>query len=293
MADRFINVLVTITLIEMMVAVGLGVRIVSLIEVAKTWRFILKALIANYLIVPAATVALLLLVKPEAMVGAGFLILAVCPGAPFAPACTKLAKGNEAAAVGLMVFLAGSSAIAAPVLLQVLMPLASTSQSLQVDGVKMLTTLLATQLLPLCVGLAIRHFRPGLAQTLQGPANRASAALSVLAAACILVIHFHLVTEIRLRGYAGMLALLVISWAGGCLLGGPSRDTRKAMALTTSLRNVGVGLVIATGNFGGTAAVTATLAYGLFEIAGSLLLAWWWGRRPAQAKTVAEAAPAS
>jgi BASS family bile acid:Na+ symporter len=50
------------------------------------------------------------------------------------------------------------------------------------------------------------------------------------------------------------------------------------LALTTSLRNVGVGLVIATSNFGGTAAVTAVLAFGIFEIVGSLLLALAWGR---------------
>jgi BASS family bile acid:Na+ symporter len=51
------------------------------------------------------------------------------------------------------------------------------------------------------------------------------------------------------------------------------------MALTTSLRNVGVGLVIAAGNFAGTAAVTAALAYGILEIVGSLLLALWWARQ--------------
>ncbi len=50
------------------------------------------------------------------------------------------------------------------------------------------------------------------------------------------------------------------------------------MTLTTSLRNVGVGLIIATNNFGGTAAVTSVLAYGIFEIAGTLLLALAFGR---------------
>jgi BASS family bile acid:Na+ symporter len=51
------------------------------------------------------------------------------------------------------------------------------------------------------------------------------------------------------------------------------------MTLTTSLRNVGVGLVIAAGNFANTAAVTAVLAYGLIEILGSVLLAVVWGKR--------------
>ena len=65
------------------------------------------------------TVGLLLLFQPaDIMVPAGFLILAVCPGAPFGPGCTRIAKGNVATAVGMMVLLAGSSALAAPLLLR-------------------------------------------------------------------------------------------------------------------------------------------------------------------------------
>ena len=75
---------------------------------------------------------------------------------------------------------------------------------------------------------------------------------------------------------SAMLALLIISWAAGWLLGGPEFEARKTMTLTTSLRNVGVGLVIATGSFAGTPAVTAVLVYGLFEVLGSLLLALAW-----------------
>jgi hypothetical protein len=54
------------------------------------------------------------------------------------------------------------------------------------------------------------------------------------------------------------------------------------MTLTTSLRNVGVGLVVATGTFAGTPAVTAVVVYGLLEVVGSLLLALGWGRRAEQ-----------
>jgi BASS family bile acid:Na+ symporter len=53
------------------------------------------------------------------------------------------------------------------------------------------------------------------------------------------------------------------------------------MTLTASLRNGGVGLVIATGTFAGTPAVTAVLVYGLGEVMGSLLLALGWARRSA------------
>jgi bile acid:Na+ symporter, BASS family len=271
--DQIINLLVTITLVEMMVATGLGVSFAELAAVAQNRRLVTKVSLANYLCVPAVTVGLLLLFHPLPMVSAGFLILAVCPGAPFAPACTKLAKGNVASAVGWMVILAGSSAIVAPALLYLLLPHMAGSESLEVDAVKIVVTLLVTQLAPLCLGLGIRHWLPGLAGRLQRPANLLSAILNLTMMGIVLVVYFPLMAEIRLRGYVGMSALLAVSWAAGWLLGGPGSDNRRALMLTTSLRNVGVGLIIATSNFGGTAAVTAVLAYGIFEILGSLLLA--------------------
>jgi BASS family bile acid:Na+ symporter len=90
-----------------------------------------------------------------------------------------------------------------------------------------------------------------------------------------------------------MLILLVASVVIGWLAGGSGRDNRRTMALTTSLRNVGVGLVIATGNFAGTPAVSAVLAYGIVEVLGSLLVALWWGRPDRTARLLARATKSS
>ena len=271
--DRLINILVTITLVEMMIATGMGVTFGVLADVSKDWRLVTRAVLANYVCVPAAAIGLLLLFSPHPMVVAGFLILAVCPGAPYGPPFTAIAKGNIAVAIGLMAILAGSSAFIAPVLLRYFLSLLTPDQRLKVDAAKIIGTLLATQLVPLCVGLSIRQWRPALADRLQQPAILVSKVLNLLVVILILSAQFHLLLEIRPRGFLGMLALLIASWAAGYLLGGPASDTRKAMILTTSLRNVGVGLVIATGSFPGTPAVTAVLAYGILEILGSMLLA--------------------
>lgn len=72
---------------------------------------------------------------------------------------------------------------------------------------------------------------------------------------------------------------MAASLTAGWLLGGPSGDNRKAMALTASLRNAGLGLVLASSSFPGTPALTAVLAYAIIEVAGSFLLALWWARR--------------
>jgi BASS family bile acid:Na+ symporter len=276
-AERLIRILVTVTLVEMMAAIGLGVTFADLAGVARNGRLLARAALANYLCVPAVTLGLLLLFQARAGVAAGFLIVAVCPGAPYGPPFAAIARGNVAAAVGLMVILAGSSALLAPVLLQVLLPLASEGDQPVVDAARMVGTLLLTQLLPLGAGMFLRQCRPALAARLQEPATLVSKVLNLLVLAAILVAQFDTLAKVPPSGFVGMLALLVASLAVGWLLGGRASDDRRGLALTTSLRNIGVGLVIATDAFAGTEAVTAVLAYGVVEVIGSLLVAQAWG----------------
>lgn len=276
--DRIVNMLVTFTLVEMMVAIGLGVQLSELAAVARDWLLVAKALVANYVLVPAATCGLLLAFDAPPMVAVGFLILAVCPGAPFAPSLVAVAKGNVATAAGLMVLLAGSSALMAPVLLQSLIPSVVGNAPMPIDATDIVLALMATQLAPLCVGLTIRRLKPKLAAWLHGPSLRISKFLNIAVVVLILTTRFESLKVVGPRALVGMLLLLFASLLAGWLLGGPLLSTRRALALATSLRNVGVGLVIANSAFPSTAAVTATLVYGLFEIAGSVGVAFWWRR---------------
>jgi bile acid:Na+ symporter, BASS family len=285
--DQFINVLVMVTLVEMMVAIGLGVTLADLVAVARNGPLLLRAALANYVWVPLATVGLLLLFNPHPMVAVGFLILAVCPGAPFGPPLAAIAKGDVSVAVGLMAVLAGSSAVLAPVLLRPLLGLLSADEPLAIDSTEIAGTLLITQLIPLSIGIALRQWRPAIALGLQRPANLLSTMLNLSALALIVISQFQTLLDIRLRGLVGMTAALLASWAGGWLLGSRDPQPRKVMTLTTSLRNVGVGLVIANKTFADSPAVTAVLAYGLYGVLASLLLAVGWGRWASAPKGVA------
>ena len=94
--------LVTVACIAMMVSVGLDVRLADLARVARDWRLVVRALLASYIGVPAVAVGLLLLFHAHPLVSAGFLILAACPGAPFGPPITAVARGNLTASAALM-----------------------------------------------------------------------------------------------------------------------------------------------------------------------------------------------
>ena len=273
-----INLLCAVTLFEMMVSIGIGVTLADLIGVARNGRLVGMAALANYVCVPAAAVVLVLLFDADALVAAGFLIAAVCPGAPYGPPFTGIAKGNVARAVGLMAILAGSSALVAPLLLHFLLPLTSGDENVQINVVKMVNTLLIAQFLPLCIGLGIRHWRPVLADRLKKPANLLSLALNLVTFGVILGIQWEMLMGIPVRAYLGMLALVLLAVGVGWLLGGPGRENRTAMTMATSVRNVGVSLVIATASFAGTKAVTAATAFAIFQTIVMALVALGWGR---------------
>jgi BASS family bile acid:Na+ symporter len=276
--DQIINLLAAVTLFEMMIAIGLSVTFTEVLGVARNWRLLIRAAAANYLGIPAAALGLLLLFNAQPLAAAGLLVVAVCPGAPYGPPFTSLAKGNVVAAVGLMVILAGSSALVAPLLLQFLLPMMADNQPLQINAGKIVTTLLLAQLLPLCIGLAVRQCRPQLADKLKKPANLLTTFLNLIMLGLILVVQFDMLTGIPLRAFGGMFLLLAATLAIGWLLGESGADNRKTLAVTSAVRNAGVGLVIVSGSFPGTPAVTAATAYALVQTIVVALIALGWGR---------------
>ena len=263
--DKLVNPLVLILLIEMMVATGLGVSFGDLAGVVKDAGLLARAALANYVLVPAAAILLLYLFHTAPMVTAGFLLVAVCPAAPFAPPLTAMARGNVNVAVGLMVVLAASSAILAPILLSFLLPLMARGANLKIDTFKIVTTLLMTQILPLGIGMLVHSRLQKHAAKLQKRANLLSAVLSLVVFALIISLQYKTLAEIRWVGFVGLTLLILLCLAAGWIVGGQMIGVRRAVSLTTAARNVGVALVIATASFPDSAAVTAVIVVAIFQ----------------------------
>jgi bile acid:Na+ symporter, BASS family len=141
----------------------------------------------------------------------------------------------------------------------------------------MVRALLASQLLPLCAGLLLLQWLPSLAKRLKQPFGRLSLVLNLSVFGLILGVHFRMFGAIRLQAFAGMFALVISSLLIGWVLGESGSSNRTTMGFSTSVRNVAVSLVIATGSFSATAAVTAALVYGVFQTLVLALLASVWG----------------
>ena len=265
-------------LVAMMLSIGMTVKLEQVIDsVNNVWLLVL-GILANFALVPLVTVVLLAGFQPVPLVSAGFLILAVCPGAPVGPTFTAVAKGNVAVATGLMVILAALSAFLSPALLSVLLGQIAPEGNLLIDYREIVQTLMITQLLPLALGLGIHRWAPRLTLRIAKPIDLISKLLLLALVGTIVATQHEMLTAIRLRGWAGMSLLLVACLGIGWICGGSDLAIRKAVAMTTASRNVAVGLVIAGSNFGGTPAVTAVVAFGLVSIFGALGFAALCGR---------------
>ena len=227
---------------------------------------------------PAITVGLLFLFQTSPAVSVGFLILAVCPGAPFAPLITAIARGHVPSAIGMMLILAGLSALLSPPLLACSDQLDRAGERPAHQHLDVVRTLLITQLLPLALGMAIHHAMPRLTQRAVKPVSVLANALLLALIGLILVTQHESLAAIRFRGWIGISLLLLASLGIGWSVGGSDTPTRKAVAIATATRNIAVALVIVTSNFAGTPAVTAVVAYGLMSTLAALgfaaLLNW-------------------
>jgi BASS family bile acid:Na+ symporter len=264
------QLLMAAALAMMMLSMGLKVEFEEVVASARQTRLMILGLLANFVLVPLVTVGLLYGFAAEAMISVGFLILAVCPGAPLGPPFAALAKGNVSCAIGLMVILSGLSAVLSPALLTGLLAYLAPDNDLHIDYLAIVRTLLLAQMLPLGIGLALHRCARKLSDILNRPVALVANLLLIAGVGLILATQYETLSAIRPRGWAGMLLLLLASLAIGWLCGGPTRATRTALALTTANRNAAVGLVIVSTNFAGTPAVISVVAYALVSIFGAL-----------------------
>lgn len=289
---KVLNLLALVTLIEGMIFVGLAASMKDFINAARDWKLVMRMLLANYVLVPAVTAALLAVFHTNPMVAVGFLILAACPGGPYGAIFSMIGRANVGAATGLGLILVGLSPLVSPALLNILESILFGDKVVHVNVIKMTVTLLLGQLLPLLLGLTINYWRPSLKSKLVGPARQGTKILNATLLVLIFYTYYRLFLEIKPLGYFGMLILLIASLAIGWLAGVSDNQNRKAMALTTSIRNSAPSMVIAAESFSGTLALPAVVVFGIFGVLGSLSLALWWGMKARAAGGTAEEANA-
>ena len=192
----------------------------------------------------------------------GVVLVGCCPGGTASNVITYLAKGDLALSVGMT----GVSTLLAPVLTPLLVLLLA-GQTVHVDVVGMLLSILWVVILPIAAGLLVKRLWPR--QT--AVATDYLPALSTLAiCAIVLIVIAANATKLMSSGLIVILVVmlhniggLAVGYAIGALLG-MSAAKRKAVSIEVGMQNSGLASSLATLHF--AAFPMATIPGAIFSV---------------------------
>lgn len=227
-----------------MISMGLGLTVNQILEPLRNVRFVIIALLVNFVIVPVVAILLTQLIPMSDALNVGLILVALAGGAPALPKLAVIAGEDQAASVGLMVLLIVVTIIVMPIVL----PLLLTGVSVTFWDIA--SGLVVMMLIPLAASLFVRARYESVATSVLPGITQASTFSLILLIVLMLVINFNNV--ISLLGSGGLLASLILvgaAIAGGYLLGGADRSTQWIQALGAGQRNIAAAMVVATLNF--------------------------------------------
>lgn len=270
------KLLAAIMLVSLTLGAGLQVDREHLKAILKNVGLLGRALLANFVIVPILGVLVAKVFRLSEPVETGVLLMAIAPGVPFVLAQVRKRGGRLSLAVELAVFLPILSIVTIPVTAALVLPAGAEAQ-LPLKQFAM--TLVLFQLLPLLIGIWIGGRFPQLAARM----GKFVQPIFVITLIGLLILYApQLVRDIAsVYGSLGMLAqlcLALLSMATGWLLGGPALQDRRVLAIGTTLRNIGLCMLITT-SFRGTLVSATVLTYLLVQFIVTALFGVYFARK--------------
>jgi len=224
---------------------------------------VLVGCLAQFTVMPLLAFLLTRVFRLEPALAIGVILVGCCPGGTASNVITYLAKGDLALSVGMTAV----STLLAPVLTPLLVWLLA-GETVDVDVVGMLLSILWVVILPITLGLLVKRFWPRTTEKASGYLP----ALSTLAICVIVIIVIAANAHKLLDGGWVILVVIVLhnvcGLAAGYLIGSMlhlSRAKRRAISIEVGMQNSGLASSLATLHFA---------AYPLATIPGALFSVW-------------------
>ncbi|MEY4613898.1 MAG: Pantothenate precursors transporter PanS [Planctomycetota bacterium] len=275
-----VKCMAALALVSLMFWMGLKAKFEDVLSSSKNLKLLAIGCLANFVLVPMFTLGLLHVFSPDSMVCVGFLILAVCPGAPVGLPFVVIARGDVAFAISQMIILSTLSVLFSPLLLGILLNYWFQDDDLVIDYLAVMQTLFLIQILPLGLGFLLHHFTPVFAERSMYTLGIISNLLLIVTVILILMAEYETLIRIRFQDWLGMMIMYFGCLGLGWICGGSSRRFRNTFSITTGVRNAAIALVMVSNNFPGTPAVTTVVAQSLLGIIGGVIFALFLGAMP-------------
>jgi len=224
--------------------VGLTQKPSKIIGNLKHRHFLIRMLIANFLIVPALMVALVYVTNYDPALQAGLLTMGACAGAPFLIKLTQTSNNDIALGATVMMVLVVGTVIFAPLLPPLLI------EGVEVNAWAIAWSLTRQLLLPIIGGMVLAQFITNVADAIQPWVARiGNYALYGVLISSIVGYWPTLRGMIGTGAILGGVAVIALAFWIGYLMGDGKDRLQDVGGLGTGQRNTAAAMIIATQNF--------------------------------------------
>jgi predicted Na+-dependent transporter len=244
-----VAVIVRLLLFTTMVSLGLGLRWPLLRRWLQSPGLLLRVLVGSCLLFPLLALALLQTPWTSALSTSertAVALMALCPSAPLSLRRARQEGGDHQLAALLQVGAAFVAIVSVP-MLALLFRSVFGLEGWQVRSLPVVLQVGQAQVLPLLLGMTVRHRWSPLADRLERPMTRLANAALLLLLGVLLWRGLPLLVTVWPRQLPAMALMLLMACLGlglGRLMAGPLSSHGVTTALVTALRNPGLALLL-------------------------------------------------
>ena len=237
------QLVMALLLSSMMLAMGMRLSTTALLGVLRRRALLAHAVVANFVVLPAAAVGIVVALDVPAGPASGILLCAAAPGATMTTLLSRNARADVPTAVGLLLVLVGLSVVLTPVI-TALSIRAAGGEGAAISTVGAISTLVAFQLLPLLVGMTLHARRPDIAQRWEPRVARVATIMLMTIVIGYTATHIHLLLENGPATLIAITAFVALATVVG-FTGPGDRQTRVSSTFATGAQNIALGTVLA------------------------------------------------
>ncbi len=251
-----------------MFSIAIDLKPADFRRLAQAPRALITGLVSQFVLLPAVTFLLVLLIQPQASIAMGLILVAACPGGNISNYITHLAGGNAALSVSMTAFATVGAILMTPFNIafwgSLYGPTSEILQATQIDPITVAITVGLMLLLPLVLGVSLNQTRPDITARIRRPLQALSMGIFVafiLLAfvsnwACFLQFASAVVGLVVLHNLVALSTGFGVATAAGL-----SAYDRRAIAIETGIQNSGLGLILVFGFFGGLGGMALVAAF--------------------------------
>ena len=245
--DILLKVFLPLSLAVIMFSLGLGLTAGDFRRVATQPFAFGVGIINQMLLLPIFAFIIATISGLSGELALGLMILAFCPGGVTSNILTKFAKGDVAMSVSLTAISSLAAVITVPILVALAAKHFMGLDAPQINVTSLATTMALITALPVALGLALRHFAPGLGMRIEPVLSVIAGILFVIIVMAALATNWKVFVEnLPVLGpslIALNIVLLLVGYGSARLLQLP-RPTASAIAIETGTQNATLGIAI-------------------------------------------------